>query len=56
VIGMGAQATLADGLSKLAGLLITALALSMGAPFWYDVLSQVANVHVGGEKPEKTAS
>jgi hypothetical protein len=56
LIGMSGQATLTDGLAKLAGLLITTLALSMGAPFWYDVLSQFANMHIGGEKPEKSTS
>lgn len=29
---------------KIAGLLITILAISLGAPFWFDLLSQVANI------------
>jgi len=31
-------------LMKLAGLLITAIALSLGAPFWFDVLSKLVKV------------
>lgn len=33
-----------DWLQKLGGLLITALAICMGAPFWFDLLNQLANI------------
>jgi signal transduction histidine kinase len=56
VVGQGKKATFTSGLSKLFGLLITALALTMGAPFWYDVLGIVVNVRAAGQKPEKTAT
>ncbi|MFL5780153.1 MAG: hypothetical protein ACJ760_02465 [Thermoleophilaceae bacterium] len=39
-----------DWASKIAGLLITATALSFGAPFWFDVLGRVANLRGTGEK------
>ncbi|MBV8122902.1 MAG: hypothetical protein JO370_02335, partial [Paucibacter sp.] len=37
--------------SKVAGLLITILAASLGAPFWFDMLSKVANIRGAGPKP-----
>jgi hypothetical protein len=39
---------------KLAGLLLTALALSLGAPFWFDLLSMFMNVRGTGPKPDMT--
>jgi hypothetical protein len=39
---------------KLAGLFITALALSLGAPFWFDVLSKLVNIRNAGIKPKRT--
>jgi hypothetical protein len=39
---------------KLAGLFITALALSLGAPFWFDVLSKLINLRNTGIKPKRT--
>jgi hypothetical protein len=41
-------------LSKCAGLLITGLALSLGAPFWFDVLSKFVNMRSSGPKPART--
>lgn len=38
-------------LRKLGGLLITALAICLGAPFWFDVLNKVANLR-SSLKPE----
>ncbi len=38
---------------KLIGWLWTAVALSLGAPFWFDMLSKVMNVRGAGQKPEK---
>ena len=40
-------------LSKIAGLLITGLALSLGAPFWFDLLSKFVQIRATGGKPEK---
>jgi len=42
-----------DVFNKLTGLILTALALSLGAPFWYDVLNKVVNVRRSGKAPEK---
>jgi hypothetical protein len=39
--------------SKLLGLLITALAVSLGAPFWFDLLNKVMNIRGAGVKPEE---
>ena len=36
---------------KVIGLLITALAASLGAPFWFDALNKLANLRAVGEKP-----
>ncbi|HEX2915269.1 MAG TPA: hypothetical protein VH186_31180 [Chloroflexia bacterium] len=38
-------------LLKLLGLLITALAFTQGAPFWFDVLNRVTNLRSSGGKP-----
>jgi hypothetical protein len=43
-------------LVKFIGLLWTALALSLGAPFWFDVLSKIMNVRGAGEKPAKATA
>lgn len=40
---------------KLVGLLITAGALSFGAPFWFDLLNRFANLRGAGAKPPTTA-
>jgi hypothetical protein len=42
-----------EGLSKLLGVLITAAALSLGAPFWFDLLNKVARLRAGGAPPPK---
>lgn len=38
---------------KLLGLLITAFAVSLGAPFWFDVLQQFMKVRVAGVSPRE---
>lgn len=45
----------ASWLAKLAGLLITTLAISLGAPFWFDTLNKIANIRSTGptEKTEQ---
>ncbi|MFH0843724.1 MAG: hypothetical protein V1903_14055 [Bacteroidota bacterium] len=41
-----------DWLIKIGGLLLTALAVSMGSPFWFDVLSKLSNLRSAGNKPK----
>ena len=36
----------------LAGVLLTGLALSFGAPFWFDALGKLARLRISGRKPE----
>ena len=40
---------------KIVGLLPTAVALSLGAPFWFDTLSRFVNVRGSGPAPAKSA-
>jgi hypothetical protein len=44
---------LATSLLKVVGLIITAAALTLGAPFWFDVLGKVARVRSAGQRPAK---
>jgi hypothetical protein len=41
---------------KLIGILATTLALSLGAPFWFDLLQKVANIRGTGPKPDAVKS
>ncbi|MNS26991.1 hypothetical protein D3C72_589270 [compost metagenome] len=41
-------------LKAIPGYLITALALSLGAPFWYDLLNKLMQLRGAGKKPEET--
>jgi len=43
-----------DYIKKLVGLLLTALAVSMGSPFWFDILSKLANLRSSGKKPKSS--
>jgi hypothetical protein len=44
-------------LLKFVGLAITALAISQGAPFWFDLLQKVVNLRLAGDAPnEKQAA
>jgi len=36
---------------KLLGLIITAIAVSQGAPFWFDLLQKLVNIRLAGKKP-----
>lgn len=38
-------------ISKIAGLILTSLAASLGAPFWFDILSKFINIRSTGKKP-----
>jgi len=42
-------------LIKLLGLALTVLALSLGAPFWFDALSKLGSLRQSGPKPTTTA-
>jgi hypothetical protein len=46
---------LASWLIKLFGLLLTVLALSLGAPFWFDALTRLASLRQSGPKPQPAA-
>jgi hypothetical protein len=39
-------------LGKLLGLLVTAFALTLGAPFWFDLLGKVSHLRGSGAKPK----
>lgn len=39
-------------LFKLLGLTVTAIAVSFGAPFWFDLLNKLVNLRMTGKKPE----
>jgi hypothetical protein len=41
---------------KIFGFLITALAISLGAPFWFDLLKKLMQLRGDGAKPENTPS
>jgi len=41
-----------DWANKIIGLLLTAFAVSLGAPFWFDVLSRVINIRGVGKAPK----
>lgn len=45
---------LVDLIKKLLGLLITGIAVSLGAPFWFDLLQKFLNIRTSGPKPAKT--
>lgn len=42
---------IAAWLLRIAGILITALAVSQGAPFWFDLLQKAVNLRLSGAKP-----
>jgi hypothetical protein len=39
---------------KIVGLAISVFAVSLGAPFWFDMLKQISNIRASGPPPEKT--
>jgi hypothetical protein len=43
--------SLAAGAAKVAGLLVTVFALTLGAPFWFDLLGKVARIRGSGPTP-----
>jgi hypothetical protein len=42
-------------LQKLIGWGLSAIAISLGAPFWFDLLSKLVNLRHSGQKPLSTA-
>ena len=48
------QAYVVYALLALPGWLITALAVSLGAPFWFDTLKTLINIRGAGPKPERS--
>jgi hypothetical protein len=44
-----------DIIKKIGGLLLTAFAVSMGSPFWFDILSKLASLRSSGVKPKTAA-
>jgi len=47
------EVTWYDVLTKLLGWIVTALAVSLGAPFWFDLLRKLVSIRNAGKKPEK---
>jgi hypothetical protein len=41
---------------KVLGLLLTTLALTLGAPFWFDTINKLVNIRSAGDKPSSTAN
>jgi hypothetical protein len=41
--------------AKVVGLLLTVIALSLGAPFWFDTLNKIINVRSSGRAPDERA-
>jgi hypothetical protein len=48
----GLPKSLGDALMKLVGLSLTAFAVSLGAPFWFDLLNKLVNIRAAGKPPE----
>jgi len=43
-----------EWVNKLIGLLLTALAISLGAPFWFDILNKITKIRSTGAEPKST--
>jgi hypothetical protein len=43
-------------IKKILGLLITTLAISLGAPFWFNLLKDIGNLRSSGPKPDSPSS
>lgn len=43
-------------LTRIAGWLMTAMAVSMGAPFWFDMLNKLSNLRSSSKPPEENQS
>jgi hypothetical protein len=49
--GMGWPASGEARLFKILGLLLTGIAISLGAPFWFDLLNKVISIRAAGRSP-----
>jgi hypothetical protein len=49
-------ATTEGWLYKLAGLFITIVAVSLGAPFWFELLNKLVNMRMSGAKPSSLST
>jgi hypothetical protein len=49
------QADLGTWLQRILGWIFTAIAVSLGAPFWFDTLNRFVNIRNAGNVPEKAA-
>jgi len=47
------QTTTQAWFTKLVGIMITALAVSLGAPFWFDILNRLVNIRAVGKSPSE---
>lgn len=52
LLGWGSVHGAVDPVQKIVGIAITAFAVSLGAPFWFDLLSRFVRVRATGAKPE----
>jgi hypothetical protein len=43
-----------EWLLKIGGLLVTMIALSQGAPFWFDLLQKLVNLRLAGSSPAES--
>lgn len=51
--GLNAPHGLSGWLLDFLGIVITAIAISLGAPFWFDALGKLANLRMAGKNPEE---
>jgi hypothetical protein len=42
--------------AKIFGILLTAVMVLQGAPFWFDILRKIVNVRSSGAKPEEKSA
>ena len=49
----GEEVSITNWVTKAAGWSLTALAIFLGAPFWFDLLNKFVNLMAAGKKPEK---
>lgn len=54
-IGWGQSGATPFWLWHITGILLTTIALAMGAPFWFDVLQKITNFRMTGDKPAKAS-
>ena len=40
-----------EGVLRFLGIFITVIAVSLGAPFWFDILNRLIKIRAAGKKP-----